>query len=387
MKGKENHNPMSIRNLLFGFSFIALVLSACGDAATSSSSSSSSKSGVNISGTVNGGADLGLFLDAYQISNSTRVISKATLDSKGNFELNVPDGLDHGIYRLRLGAKKAYMVFAGDEKNIEINGDINTWTSFGMSVKGSSVANSFLETMSDVAGGKVTKDQIGDVVKNIKDPVSSMFIATQALGASPQAMAIHKEVLQRVSAEMPNSRYARDYTGFIGQVQQQAAKMAVAVGAVAPDFSAPDENGTLKSLSDLKGQVVLLDFWASWCGPCRRENPNVVKVYDKYKAKGFTVMSVSLDGMDSRTASRYPDAAAQEKYIAGQKDRWLNAIKQDNLKWDNHVSDLRKWESAPAQVYGVKSIPATFLIDKDGTIAATNLRGAAAIEKELQRLL
>lgn len=374
---------MSLRNILFGLSFLALI--ACGD--TSSSSSSSSKSGTNISGTINGAADLGLFLDIYQLSNSARVVSKATLDGSGNFELNVPDGLDNGIYRLRLGAKKAYVVFGGDEKNVEINGDINTWTSYGMEVNGSTTATEYLSTMRDVSSGKITKDQIGDVIKSAKDPVVSMLLAQQALGVSPQAMPIHKEVLQRVNQEMSGSRYARDYMAFVNQAQQQSAQAAVAVGALAPDFTAPDENGKLKSLSDLKGQVVLLDFWASWCGPCRRENPNVVKVYDKYKAKGFTVMSVSLDGMDSRTAARYPDAASQDKYIAGQKDRWLNAIKQDNLKWDNHVSDLRKWESAPAAVYGVRSIPATFLIDKDGTIAATNLRGAAAIEKELQRLL
>ncbi len=143
----------------------------------------------------------------------------------------------------------------------------------------------------------------------------------------------------------------------------------VAVGALAPDFTAPDENGKMKSLSDLRGQIVLLDFWASWCGPCRRENPNVVEVYDRYKAKGFTVMSVSLDGMDSRTAARMPDPTAQKEYIAGQKKRWLSAIAQDNLKWDNHVSDLKKWESGPARTYGVRSIPATFLIDKDGKIA------------------
>ena len=98
-------------------------------------------------------------------------------------------------------------------------------------------------------------------------------------------------------------------------------------------------------------------------------------------------MSVSLDGLDSRTASRMPDPAAQKKYIASSKDKWLNAIKQDNLKWNNHVSDLKKWESAPAATYGVRSIPATFLIDKDGKIAATGLRGAKAIEAELQKLL
>ncbi|MCB0592877.1 MAG: TlpA family protein disulfide reductase, partial [Phaeodactylibacter sp.] len=128
-------------------------------------------------------------------------------------------------------------------------------------------------------------------------------------------------------------------------------------------------------------------FWASWCGPCRRENPNVVRVYDQYKSQGFTVFSVSLDGIDSRTRSRFGDEQAASQYLDNQKQRWVEAIKQDNLKWEYHVSDLQKWESAPAAQYGVRSIPRTFLIDRDGKIAAVNLRGAEQIERELKKLL
>lgn len=113
-------------------------------------------------------------------------------------------------------------------------------------------------------------------------------------------------------------------------------------------------------LSDLRGQVVLLDFWASWCGPCRKENPNVVKNYQKYNGAGFTVMSVSLDS---------------------NKDKWLAAIEADGLSWPNHVSDLGGWNSKVAQLYGVHSIPFTILIDKEGKVIATNLRGQALEEK------
>ena len=109
----------------------------------------------------------------------------------------------------------------------------------------------------------------------------------------------------------------------------------------------------------------MLDFWASWCRPCRAENPNVVNVYNKYKNKGFTVYSVSLDQ---------------------KREQWLNAISKDGLIWPNHVSDLQGWRSAAGAIYGINSIPKTFLIDRNGNIAATNLRGQE-LEKKVKELL
>lgn len=125
-------------------------------------------------------------------------------------------------------------------------------------------------------------------------------------------------------------------------------------GMDAPDISLPDPSGKNKKLSDLRGKVVLIDFWASWCGPCRRENPNVVRAYNKYKDKGFDIFSVSLDSDGGK---------------------WQAAIQQDNLTWSNHVSDLKGWQSAAAKQYGVSSIPHTILVGKDGKILATHLRG------------
>ena len=132
---------------------------------------------------------------------------------------------------------------------------------------------------------------------------------------------------------------------------------------------------------------MLLDFWASWCGPCRRENPSVVKVYNKYKSQGFEVFSVSLDGLDSRTKARYGSEEQINQQLASSTTRWKQAIAQDKLTWENHVSDLKKWDSAPAQTYGVSGIPRTFMIDREGKIAAVGLRGAASIEAELKKLL
>ena len=135
------------------------------------------------------------------------------------------------------------------------------------------------------------------------------------------------------------------------------------IGAVAPDFEQATPEGKSMKLSDLRGKVVLVDFWASWCGPCRKENPHVVKLYDKYKSKGFDVMGVSLDKT---------------------KDRWVNAIEKDDLRW-NHVSDLKGWSNVVAKQYSVSSIPHTLLLDKDGKILARNLR-AKQLEIKLVEL-
>ncbi|HOY39233.1 MAG: AhpC/TSA family protein [Bacteroidales bacterium] len=206
--------------------------------------------------------------------------------------------------------------------------------------------------------------------KHEKSPVIYLALfqqlgTTRILNAESD-MAVYEFTLEKMKQYHENLEQTKQLEKQINdyKLKQQSSSQNASSEGEAPDIELPTPDGEIIRLSSLRGQYVLLDFWASWCKPCRAESPYLVEAYKKYHEKGFEIYQVSLDS---------------------EKSQWVNAIKSDQLNWI-HVSDLKYWDCAPAKVYGVNGIPANFLLDKNGVIIATNLRGKA-LEAKLSELL
>lgn len=196
------------------------------------------------------------------------------------------------------------------------------------------------------------RQDIQKLIQSNKDCLMSAFLVTYF----EQEFATYVTLYEEVRDALIKNYAASPFVKYI----DNKVRTSLEAGTLAPEIDMKDPDGKQRKLSDLRGKVVMIDFWASWCGPCRRENPNVVKLYHMYHDKGFEVYSVSLD-----------------------KDRnaWLKAIKDDGLVWENHVSDLKGWTSSGGATYGIMSVPSTVLVDRKGRIIAKNLRGEELADK------
>ena len=194
-------------------------------------------------------------------------------------------------------------------------------------------------------------------VKEHQKSIASAYIITRTLLIQPK-LAVIEPVFNSLDSAVKQSKFGKIIEEALAAIKRTS------VGEIAPDFTMSDTTGKPVALASFKGKIIFLDFWASWCGPCRRENPNIVAAYAKFHSAKFDILGVSLDT---------------------KKDKWVEAIAKDKLAW-NHVSDLKGWGNAAGKTYGIRSIPANLLLDKDGKILARNLYGAE-LEKKLTEVL
>jgi thiol-disulfide isomerase/thioredoxin len=334
--------------------------------------------GTVISGTVKGAENMTVYLDEVLLTQQPNILAQATAGADGSFKISFPEGVKKGSYKLRIGDQGISLLFDGSEKEVVVGGALTDFNNFSYTVTGSKLSEQYLQAVKDYINKVMDVPALMAFTEKTADPLVGYQIALSLFTIRPEFIQLHKAVAGKMKTSYPDLKITSEYEMVVSQIERQEllreASALVKVGAPAPEISLPDPNGKVRKLSDYKGKLVLIDFWASWCGPCRKANPHVVEVYNKYKGKGFDVFSVSLDGLDSRKASRFPDAAQLKEQVEISKQKWLAAIQQDQLAWDGHVSDLKSWESVAAGTYGVTSIPMTFLVGRDGNVVAINPR-------------
>ena len=363
----------------FRFLFLILILASLG---------CQEQKGVTINGTIQNANNLTVYLDKKSMDNNINSVMNTSIDQSGNFQIALIEDIEPGLYRLRIGNRGIDLVMTGTERQVSIQGDLGALSQFNYTITGSSLSEEFRQKVKAFREKSLGKKDLDGYINGDADPLLGMALHFASSPANPENFNIYRTMAAKVSETYPTAAIGQQFKQFAIDMELENKKIAsrykVRVGQPAPDISLPDVDGNTRSLSDLKGKVVLLDFWASWCAPCRRSNPHVVELYHKYNQEGFEVFNVSLDGIDSRTAARYKPSDI-DKQLAKEKRKWREAIAKDKLVWDHHVSDLKKWESMGAALYGVKSIPTTFLIGRDGKIAALNPK--ANLEEKIKQFI
>jgi peroxiredoxin len=347
-----------------------------------SCSTSVQKGQFTVTGELKNTPDQKIYLEELYFSQKDPAVLDTAEIKNGKFSLTAL-APEEGLYRLRLEKSEAAFIFINDQPAIPFSSDLNSLSL--ENAKFNSPANYLLRSfMVDIEKQRKELEDKASILQQYKNPLpSDSTYQVMQLDILDKQAKFQQNVLRYIDTTsnavmaLFSLGYTRDIepekieTAIGGLTKRFPTNQAIAtivaqykqliaqnkslpkIGGIAPDITMADTSGKAFSLSMLRGKYVLVDFWASWCGPCREENPNVVNAYQEFKNKNFTVLGVSLDK---------------------QKAEWTKAVEEDHLTW-YHISDLKYWSSAAVAPYGIEGIPYNVLLDPQGKIIAMNLRG------------